>query len=54
MIASNRQGWRTTKQIEDLIVRKSGGISLYPHLQAHAQMGIQTEGTYKSTCKNSI
>ncbi|HEU4482069.1 MAG TPA: hypothetical protein VFR65_03355 [Nitrososphaeraceae archaeon] len=29
-------------------------IPLYPHLQTHAQVGIQTEGTKKSTCKHSI
>jgi len=30
-------------------------ISLYPHLQTHAQVGIQTEeGTKKSTCKYCI
>ena len=29
-------------------------ISLYPHLQTNAQMGIQTESTSKSTCKHSI
>ena len=26
-------------------------IPLYPHIQTHAQVGIQTEGTKKSTCK---
>ena len=29
-------------------------IPLYSHIQTHAQMGIQTEGTKKSTCKHSI
>ena len=29
-------------------------ISLYSHIQTHAQMEIQTEGTKKSTCKYSI
>ena len=54
-LASSKQGW-TTKQVEDLIVRKEwwNKISLYPHLQTHAQVGIQTESTTKSTCKYSI
>ncbi len=28
-------------------------IPLYPHLQTHAQVGIQTEGTKTGTCKHS-
>ena len=54
-LASSKQGW-TTKQVEDLIVRKKwwNQISFYPHLQTNAQMGIQTEGTSKNTCKYSI
>jgi transposase len=56
-LASSKQGW-TTKQVEDLIVRKSGGtryqIPLYTYLQTHAQLGIQTESITKSTCKYCI
>ena len=55
-LASNRQGW-TTKQVEDLIVRKrvvESDIIILTYIQTHAQMGIQTEGTKKSTCKYSI
>jgi transposase len=53
-LASNKQGW-TTKQVEDLIIRKRRyKIPLYPHLQTHAQVGIQTESTTKSTCKHSV
>ena len=55
-VASNRQGW-TTKQVEDLIVRKrvvESDIIILTYIQTHAQMGIQTEGTKKSTCEHSI
>ena len=54
-LASSKQGWRTTKQVEDLIVRKSGGgiRYLHSHIQTYAQMGIQTEGTKTGTCKHS-
>ena len=53
-LASSKQGW-TTKQVNDIIIRESGGkISLYSYLQINSQVGIQTEGTKKSTCKHSI
>lgn len=56
-LTSSKQGW-TTKQVEDLIVKKSGGGIRYHythiHLQTHAQVGIQTESTKKSTCKYCI
>ena len=55
-LSSRKEGW-TTKQVEDLIVEKEwwNKISLYSHLQTHAQVGIQTEeGTKKSTCKYCI
>jgi len=56
-LASNRQqqGW-TTKQVKDLIVRKSGGTRYhYTHiyLQTHAQMGIQTEKVPRKTHVNT-
>ena len=55
-LASRKEGW-TTKQVEDLIVKKrvvGNKISLYPHISTYAQVGIQTEGTKKSTCKYCI
>jgi hypothetical protein len=54
-LASSKQGW-TTKQVEDLIVRKSGGnqiLLLYSHMSPFTQVGIQTEGTKTGTCKHS-
>ena len=47
-LISRKQGW-TTKQIEDLIVKKSGGIRYhYTHIYIdYAQVGIQAESTKK-------
>ena len=54
-LASNRQGWRTKTDRRSNCQKKWWNqISLYSNIQTHAQMGIQTEGTKKSTCKNSI
>ena len=56
-LASSKQGWTTKQQVEDLIVRKrvvESDIIILTYIQTHAQMGIQTEGTKKSTCKYSI
>ena len=54
-LSSRKEGW-TTKQVEDSNCQKEwwNQISLYPHIQTHAQVGIQTEGTSKDTCKYCI
>jgi hypothetical protein len=55
-LSFRKEGW-TTKQVEDLIVRKSGGIRyiiILTYTDSCTQVGIQTEGTKKSTCKYCI
>ena len=53
-LLSSKQGW-TTKQVNDIIIRESGGtISSNLHLHITSKVGIQTESTKKSTCKHSI
>ena len=54
-LASNKQGW-TTKQVEDIIVKKSGGIRYhYTHIyRLMHKWGFKQKGTKKSTCKYCI
>ena len=49
-LKESNQGW-TTKQVEELIIKKSGIKYHYiSHIPHPSKMGIQTEGTKKSTC----
>ena len=50
-LKESNQGW-TTKQVEELIVKKSGTRYHYtPHIPYTSEMGIQAEeDTKKSTC----
>ena len=54
-LASSKQGW-TTKQVEDLILRKSGGIRYhYTHIyRLMHKWGFKQKVPRKSTCKHSI
>ena len=52
-LASNKQGWTTKTDRRSNSKKKwRYKIPLHTYLQTHAQVGIQTEGTKRSTCKH--
>ena len=54
-LASNKQGW-TTKQVEDLIIRKSGDKRYhYTHIyRLMHKWGFKQKVPLKGTCKHSV